>query len=110
MIDTVAIDRAKDHFGGLLEKEMERIEGLKAEGDFQDYGSLDTIVIGIIGGDGIGPAITAVGRQVLESLLADQVTAGKVEFREIEGLTIENRVEHLQPIPDDVLEAINSAT
>lgn len=106
MIDTVAIDRAKDHFGGLLGKEMERIEGLKAEGDFQDYGSLDTIVIGIIGGDGIGPAITAVGRQVLESLLADRVTAGKVEFREIEGLTIENRVEHLQPIPDDVLEAI----
>jgi isocitrate dehydrogenase (NAD+) len=106
MIDTIAIDRAKDHFSGLLGKEMERIEGLKAEGDFQDYGSLDTIVIGIIGGDGIGPAITAVGRQVLESLLADQVAAGKVEFREIDGLTIENRVEHLQPIPDDVLEAI----
>ena len=49
------------------------------------------MVIGIIGGDGIGPAITEVGRQVLEELLSDEVAAGKVEFRNIEGLTIENR-------------------
>lgn len=106
MIDRVAIDRAKNHFGEILEQQMDRIEGLKTEGDFVDYRSLDTIVIGIIGGDGIGPAITGVGQQVLESLLADQVTAGKVEFRQIEGLTIENRVQHMQAVPDDVLEAI----
>ena len=105
-IDRNAIDRAKDHFGRLLEEQMVRVDGLKNEGDFVDYGSLDKIIIGIIGGDGIGPAITQVGQQVLESLLADRVKAGKVEFRVIEGLTIENRVARMQPIPDDVLAEI----
>ena len=31
------------------------------------------------------------------------VDAGKIEFRNIEGLTIENRIAKMQPIPDDVL-------
>ena len=66
------------------------------------------MVIGIIGGDGIGPAITEVGRQVLAELLSDEVAANKVEFRNIEGLTIENRAAHMQSIPDDVLEDIKS--
>ena len=58
--------------------------------------------IGLIGGDGIGPAITESARGVLERLLGDAVASGRVEFRNIEGLTIENRAAHLQSIPDDV--------
>ncbi|MCH7735080.1 MAG: isocitrate/isopropylmalate dehydrogenase family protein, partial [Chloroflexi bacterium] len=34
------------------------------------------------------------------------VASGKVEFRAIDGLTIENRAKHMQAIPDNVLEEI----
>ena len=40
---------------------------------------------------------------MLEHLLADEVASGKVEFRTIEGLTIENRAAQNKAIPDDVL-------
>ena len=108
MIDQAAIDRAKEHFGTILAEQMVRIDGIKAEADFIDYSSLDQVIIGIIGGDGIGPAITAVGQQVLESLLADEVASGRILFRKIEGLTIENRAARMQAIPDEVLEDVKA--
>ena len=98
-----AIERAKEHFGSLLEKQMVRVAAMKESADFVDYGALETIKIGVIGGDGIGPAITETARGVLERLLSDAVASGRIEFRNIEGLTIENRAAHLQSIPDDVL-------
>ena len=101
-----AIKRAKEHFGTLLEKQISRVEAMKESSGFVDYSALDTIKIGLIGGDGIGPAITDTARGVLERLLDDAVTSGKIEFRDIEGLTIENRAAHLQSIPDDVLAEI----
>ncbi|MCH8911835.1 MAG: isocitrate/isopropylmalate dehydrogenase family protein [Chloroflexi bacterium] len=106
MTDQSAIERAKAHFGEILEQQISRIEAVKNEGDFIDYKSLDKIVIGIIGGDGIGPAITEVGHRVLRSLLKDEVDSGRVVFKIIEGLTIENRAKHMQAIPDEVLAEI----
>ena len=106
MTDQSAIERAKAHFGEILEQQISRIEAVKNEGDFIDYRSLDRIVIGIIGGDGIGPAITEVGHRVLRSLLKDEVDSGRVVFKIIEGLTIENRAKHMQAIPDEVLAEI----
>ena len=101
-----AIERAKEHFGSLLERQIERVAAMKESADFVDYAALDTIKIGVIGGDGIGPAITETARGVLERLLEDEVASGKIEFRNIEGLTIENRAAHLQSIPDEVLAEI----
>ena len=89
-----------------MEQQLDRIELLKQEGDWTDYGSIKPIIIGMIGGDGIGPTISAETRTVLEYLLRDQVDSGKVVFRDIEGLTIENRAAQLKSIPEDVLEAI----
>ncbi len=106
MTDQAAIERAKAHFGEILEQQIARIEAVKNEDDFIDYGSLDKIVIGIIGGDGIGPAITEVGHQVLEALLKDEVESGRIVFKIIEGLTIENRAKQMAAIPDDVLAEI----
>lgn len=106
MTDQAAIERAKAHFGEILETQIARIEAVKNEEDFIDYASLDKIIIGIIGGDGIGPAITEVGHQVLKALLKDEVDSGRIEFKIIEGLTIENRAKHLAAIPDDVLAEI----
>ena len=83
--------------------QLERIENMKAQGDFVDYTKLDPLVIGVCGGDGIGPMITEAGRKVLEFLLAEKVKSGKIQFRTIDGLTIERRAECNQAIPDDVL-------
>ncbi len=87
----------------LLREQLERNEKIKETKEFVDYNSLDKIIIGVCGGDGIGPVITSESARVLEFLLKKDVEAGKIEFRTIEGLTIENRIAKMQPIPDDVL-------
>lgn len=106
IMDYEAIAKAKEHFGRLLEAQMKRMEKIKTAPDWVDYSKLKPIIIGIIGGDGIGPFIAKEARRVLESMLQEEVKTGKVEIRTIEGLTIENRAACLKPIPDDVLEEI----
>ena len=68
-----------------------------------DYSKLDRLVIGVIGGDGIGPIIAKETTRVMTELLEDEIKAGKVEIREIEGFTIERRIKLMQALPDDVL-------
>ena len=101
-----AVEQAKEHFGRVLEQQLVRIEKMKAGEEETDYATLKPIIIGIIGGDGIGPYIAEEARRILEFLLADEQKSGKVEFRNIEGLTIEYRAQVEKPIPDDVLEEI----
>ncbi len=97
------VQAAAAHFAALVEAQLARVERMKAVKDFVDYSKLDKIIIGVCGGDGIGPVITHEAERVLRYLLADEVKAGKIEFREIDGLTIENRVACMKAIPDDVL-------
>ncbi len=99
---------ACEKFKKVLEGQLKRVEIMKAQGDFVDYAALPCIRIGVCGGDGIGPTITAQARRVLEYILADLKAAGKVEFVNIDGLTIENRIAHMQAIPDDVLAELKS--
>ena len=103
MNNSVNLDKALEKFRKILEEQLIRVEDMKSQGDFVDYASLDKIIIGVCGGDGIGPTITAAAREVLEYILADEVSAGKIEFRDIGGLTLENRIAHGKAIPDDVL-------
>ncbi|HOA79530.1 MAG TPA: isocitrate/isopropylmalate family dehydrogenase [Defluviitaleaceae bacterium] len=105
-MDYKIIEEAKEKFGKLIEEQLQRVEMMKSQGDFIDYKSLDEIIIGIVGGDGIGPAITAQAQRILEFLLKDEVEKGKVKFKVIDGLTIENRAKVNKAIPDDVLEEI----
>lgn len=107
-LENKALDEAVAKFRGLMETQLERAKRIKAEKDFTDYQNLDKIVIGICGGDGIGPIITKESQRVLEFLLKDEVASGKVEFKVIDGLTIENRIAHLKAIPDDVLEELKA--
>jgi isocitrate dehydrogenase (NAD+) len=100
------VERAKEHFGKLVESQLERVERMKAGDDWVDYAALDTIKVGILGGDGIGPYIAAESRRVLEHILAPELESGKVLFKDIEGLTIENRAAQHKAVPDDVLEEI----
>lgn len=90
-------------FEELIRSQIERSDRIKAQKDFVDYDNLDKIIIGVCGGDGIGPIITKESARVLKFLLDDEVKAGKIEFRDIDGLTIENRAAAGKAIPDDVL-------
>ena len=97
------IEIAKEKFGKLIEEQLVRVERMKQDKEFIDFSKLPVIKIGICGGDGIGPAITAQAQRILEFLLSDEVKSGKVEFKVIDGLTIENRIAAGKAIPDDVL-------
>ena len=97
---------ALDHFARLLEEQLARVERLKAEQDWLDFSAVRPIVVGVCGGDGIGPAISEQAERALRFLLAEEIDAGRVELRAIEGLTIENRAAQSKSIPDDVLAAL----
>jgi len=105
-MDYTAVEKAKEYFGQIVEEQLKRVEELKNAQDWIGYSQLKPIIVGIIGGDGIGPHIAAESRRVLEFILQEEVKNGKVEFRDIEGLTIENRAEQNKSIPDDILEEI----
>lgn len=97
------ISNATNHFEKIIKSQLDRIKMMKSQKDFVDYNKLDKIKIGICGGDGIGPVITKEAERVLKFLLKDAVGSGKVEFKDIDGLTIENRAKANKAIPDDVL-------
>ncbi len=103
MVSQAAIDRAKDHIARLVEQQLQRVDRLKAEPGWLDYQTMPHVVIGVCGGDGIGPFITKEAVRVLEHMLAPEVKSGKVEFRQVEGLTIENRAARNEAIPKEVL-------
>lgn len=102
------IDSAVEQFRKILTEQIARERKMENEKKFTDYQKLDKIVIGICGGDGIGPIISAESERLLQFVLKDEIAAGKIELRTIEGLTIENRIAHNQAIPDDVLAEIKA--
>ena len=102
------LDLACEKFRKIMEGQLARIEDMKSQGDFTDYKALPTIRIGICGGDGIGPIISKEAGRVLKFILRDMEESGKVEFVDIEGLTIENRIAKMKAIPDDVLAELKS--
>ena len=97
------IEQCVEQFRTILEEQTARCKRMAENRVVTDYTKLDKIIIGVVGGDGIGPIISAEAARVLEFLLKDEVAAGKVEIRTIEGLTIENRMAQHKAIPDDVL-------
>lgn len=97
---------AQDKFKDLILGEYDRIKKMKEDQEITDFSKIDKIVVGILPGDGIGPIIMKQAIRVVNSLLKDEIESGKVELREIEGMTIENRVEKMQSLPDEVFEEI----
>lgn len=102
------ISNAVSHFEKLLREQIARQQKMEKDSGAIDYSSLDKIVIGVCGGDGIGPIISTESEKLLRFLLKEEVASGRVEIKTIEGLTIENRIEKNQAIPDDVLAEIKS--
>ncbi len=101
-----AISQAQEKFGELIQSEFERIERMKQDTEVKDFSKLDKIIVGILPGDGIGPIIMEQAVRVIKALIPEEIASGKVELRQIEGMTIENRAARLQSLPDDVFEEI----
>ncbi|MEA3349503.1 MAG: isocitrate/isopropylmalate family dehydrogenase, partial [Chloroflexota bacterium] len=105
MMDNI-IEQSREHFGKIVEEQLERVERMKSAENWIDYSQIKPIIIGVVGGDGIGPYICKHAQSILEFLLKDEVGSGKIKFKVIEGLTIENRAKLNKAIPVDVLEEI----
>ena len=100
------IEQACEAFKVLLEEQAARIAAMSTEKT--DFTTKKCVTIGVIDGDGIGPIITAQAYRVLNKLLADEIAAGSIVVKQINGLTIENRIACGKAIPDDVLAEIKS--
>ena len=101
-----SIKAAQEKFGELIQSEFERIERMKQDTEVKDFSKLDKIIVGILPGDGIGPIIMEQAVRVIKALIPEEIASGKVELRQIEGMTIENRAARLQSLPDDAFEEI----
>lgn len=100
------INSACEQFKTLLREQLARVKKMENTQSAVNFADRDKITIGVVGGDGIGPIIVKQAKRVLEMLLGDDIASGKIEIRNIEGLTIENRLAKGKPVPDDVLDEI----
>lgn len=100
------IDRAVEQFHILLEEQLARQARMEQASPAKDYAHAGRIVIGVCGGDGIGPILMRETRRILEVLLRDRIASGQIVLRDIEGLTLENRLAKGEAVPRDVLAAI----
>ena len=100
------IFEAQNKFGSLIQQESGRIEKMKEAQQAEDVSKKDTIVIGILPGDGVGPILMEQALRVLMELVGDEIAAHKIEIRTIEGMTIEDRVAKMESLPSDVIPKI----
>ena len=101
-----ALDAAAAHVRKLLQEQIERVARISQPVEWIDYSKLDKLVIGVIGGDGIGPIIAKETVRVMKELLKKEIASGKVQINEIAGLELERRLKLKQSLPDDVLSEI----
>ena len=100
------VEMACGAFQKLLEEQLCRIRNMSTEK--VDFSSKKVVTIGLVDGDGIGPLIMKQAVRVLNALLKDEIEAGSIVLKRIEGLTIENRLALGQSVPADVLEEIKT--
>ncbi|MCA9399320.1 MAG: isocitrate/isopropylmalate dehydrogenase family protein, partial [Candidatus Omnitrophica bacterium] len=102
------IETAKEKFQKLIEEQLNRIEQMKQGSDWLDFSSLKPIIIGSCWGDGIGEIISKHAQHVLTEVLKKETEEGKIQIKDIAGLTIENRAKQNTAIPEDVLEELKA--
>lgn len=100
------LTNACEAFRTLLQEQLDRVANMSCEKT--DFATKKTVTIGVVDGDGIGPIITSQATRVLKKLLAEEIAAGSIVIKEIQGLTIENRLAQGKPVPDDVLAEIKT--
>lgn len=105
---TEYIEKACEQFRTLLEEQLARVENMEKGAEAKDFSKMETITVGLVGGDGIGPIIMKQAEAVVRKLLAEEIESGKIVLKTIDGLTIENRMALGQSVPADVLAEIKS--
>ena len=100
------IESAVEQFRTLMQEQLARQNQMELGSSAKDYTKQEKIIIGVCGGDGIGPILMRETKRIMEVLLKEEISCGKIELREIEGLTIENRMACAQAVPTDTLKAI----
>lgn len=100
------IEKACEQFKSLMEEQLARQERMEAGSAPKDFAAMDQITIGVCGGDGIGPIIMEQAERLLRKVMAEEIAAGRIILKQIEGLTIENRTALGKAVPDDVLAVI----
>ena len=103
MKESISINEAVTAFETLVKEQQER-HNMMAPKSNKAFEERDKIVIGTIAGDGIGPFIMEETQKVLSALLAKD--KNRIELRQIEGLTIENRIALNATLPPEVLSEI----
>ncbi|MBO5544339.1 MAG: isocitrate/isopropylmalate dehydrogenase family protein [Oscillospiraceae bacterium] len=106
--DEEKIRSAVKHFESLLREQLKRRDDMASARPPRNFLDGRPVTIGVIDGDGIGPIIMREAERVLRFLLRDEMNAGTVILRRIEGLTLENRTAKGQAVPDDVLAAVKA--
>ncbi len=99
------IKEALRQFEDILREQIERCENMKALSEKPEEISENKkeIMIGLIAGDGIGPVIMSEVSRVLRKLLDGEIREGKIKLKDIEGLTLENRLSKGKTVPPEVL-------
>ncbi len=100
------VKTAQEKFGALIEQEALRIEKMKEASEQVDLRKKEKIIVGVIPGDGIGPLLMRQALRTMDVLAGEEIEAGKIEVREIKGMTIENRVAKNESLPGEILEEI----
>ena len=101
-----SIEAQVQEFKELLCRQLEREERIKSAKPGDSFLKRKPLQIGLVPGDGIGPAIFASAKAVLEKLLAEKILSGEIVLKEISGLTIENRMRHMEAVPKEMLDEI----
>ena len=65
------IDAAVEQFRNILTEQIARERKMEQDKRVTDYSKLEKIIIGICGGDGIGPIISAESERLLQFILKD---------------------------------------
>ena len=100
------INQACEAFRILLTQQQNRIANMNTEK--VDFTTKACVTIGIVDGDGIGPIIMDAAKKILSHLLAEEIAKGSIILKDIQGLTIENRLRLGKPVPEDVLQQIKT--
>lgn len=99
------IKQAVEKFEEMLRSQYERNERMKRDSsNAADLADKESIVVGMVSGDGIGPVIMDETKRILELLLKDRIDSGKIVLNDIDDFTLENRLAAGKTVPDEVME------
>ena len=101
-----SIKTAQKKFADLIKEDYQRIDRMKKAAKPIDYTTLNQIIVGIMPGDGIGPLLMPLALDVMKELVGEEIEAGKIVLKNIEGMTIENRVAKMNSLPEECLKEI----